>query len=83
MEKIDELGLDAEERALVGGELLQPKTADQIVAAVADQATGIEVYAASLLAIDESRPQGRLYLEELARRLALPPLLIEALGARV
>ena len=83
MAKIDELGLDAEERALVCGELLQPKTADAIAAAVGDQATGIEVYAASLLAIDESRHQGRLYLDELARRLNLPPLLIEALGTRV
>ena len=81
--KMDSLGLDADEKALVVDEILHPKSVDDIVRAVVSQESAIEVYAASVLAIDESRPEAAAYLDNLAQRLALPPLLIEALRSRV
>ena len=81
--KINELGLAADEMALVVDELQSPVPLDELVAAVPDRSTAIEVYAASLLAIDESRSEGRAYLDALAARLALPDLLLETLGDRI
>lgn len=81
--KMESLDLDADEKALVVEEVLHPKTMDDILRAVVDQESAIEVYAASVLAIDESRPEAAAYLNELAERLSLPPLLIEALRSRV
>ena len=70
------------EKALVVDELLHPRSVADIVAEVRDRATAIEVYAASLLAVDESREDARRYLDELAASLSLPPLLTEALASR-
>lgn len=83
LSKMDSLGLDADEKALVVDELLHPKSVDDIVRAVVSQESAIEVYAASVLAIDERRPEAAAYLDNLAQRLSLPPLLIEALRSRV
>lgn len=83
LSKMDSLGLDADEKALVVDELLHPKSVDDIVRAVVSQESAIEVYAASVLAIDERRPEAAAYLDNLAQRLSLPPLLIEALHSRV
>ena len=81
--KMKELDLAADEMALVAEELNSPTPMDELVAAVTDQATAIELYAASLLAIDETRSEGRAYLDALAERLGLPALLLESLGDRI
>jgi uncharacterized membrane protein YebE (DUF533 family) len=81
--KMESLNLDADEKALVVDEILHPKSMEDILRAVVDQESAIEVYAASVLAIDESRPEAATYLNELAQRLSLPPLLTEALRSRV
>ena len=81
--KMESLGLDADEKALIVDEILHPRSVDDIVRAVVSQESAIEVYAASVLAIDESRPEAAAYLDDLAGRLSLPPLLIEALSRRV
>ena len=79
---LQSLDLDAEEKALVVDELLHPCGQDQVVAEVHDQATAIEVYAVSALAVDEREPAGRDYLDRLAAHLALPPVLVEAIAGR-
>ena len=63
-------------------ELRNPKSVDELAAAVRDPQTGIEVYAASLLAIDETRPDGAAYLTKLAVHLGLPPALVESVHLR-
>ena len=78
--RLQSLDLDAEEKALVVDELLHPCGQEQVVAEVQDQATAIEVYAVSALAIDEREPAGRTYLEQLAMHLSLPPVLVEAIS---
>lgn len=80
--RMQSLGLDAQEKALVVEELLNPCGQDQVVAEVRDQATAIEVYAASALAIDGTEAAGQAYLARLAERLSLPPVLVEAIAAR-
>ena len=80
--RLQSLDLDAEEKALVVDELLHPCGQDQVVAEVHDQATAIEVYAVSALAVDEREPAGRDYLDRLAAHLALPPVLVEAIAGR-
>jgi uncharacterized membrane protein YebE (DUF533 family) len=82
LSRMQTMGLEDAEKALVVDELLHPRNLEDIAAEVNDQATAIEVYAASLLAVDETREEARRYLDALAARLALPPLLIEALAAR-
>ena len=59
-------------------ELRQPKTVDELASLIHDQQTAIEVYAAALLAIDETRPGGSAYLAKLAGRLGLPPALVDS-----
>ncbi len=82
LERLQSLGLDADEKALVVDELLKPCTQDQVVAEVRDQATAIEVYAASALAVGEHEAVGQAYLDALAARLTLPPVLIDAISSK-
>lgn len=53
---------------------------DEVVGAVRDQTDAIEVYAASLLAVDETRREAKAYLSTLAERLSLPTILVEGLS---
>lgn len=76
------LELSADEKAMLFDELRRPLPMDELARQVSDPIIGAEVYAAALLAIDESRPEGRDYLERLGKRLALPVTLLEALHAR-
>lgn len=69
--KLGEGGLSGEERAFLDRELAGPLDINKVV----DSATGpehaIELYAASLLAIDPDHPAERAYLDMLAARLGL------------
>ncbi|WP_040878090.1 tellurite resistance TerB family protein [Kaistia granuli] len=69
--KLGEGGLSGEERAFLDRELAGPLDLNKVV----DSATGpehaIELYAASLLAIDPDHPAERAYLDMLAARLGL------------
>lgn len=69
---VDNLQLSVEEKASLLDELRNPKTLEQIVYKVPDAETGIEVYAASLLAIDESQKVAQDFLNQLAMRLMIP-----------
>ena len=70
--QVENLQLSVEEKASLFDELRSPKTLEQIVAKVPDAETGIEIYAASLLAIDESQRASQSYLDQLAMRLMIP-----------
>jgi uncharacterized membrane protein YebE (DUF533 family) len=80
--EVNRLDLSAEEKAMLFDELRRPLPIDDLARQATDPRVGAEVYAASLLAIDEDRPEGRQYLDRLAEGLALPAMLVEALHAR-
>ena len=71
--KLDELGLDTEEKAFVIDELRRPLDIDAVVAAATTPELALEIYAASVLAIDPDDPAEQSYLAMLASRLKLDP----------
>ena len=71
--KLDELDLDTEAKAYVMDELRKPLNIDQVVAAATTPELAVEIYAASLLAIDPDDPAEQAYLGMLASRLRLEP----------
>jgi uncharacterized membrane protein YebE (DUF533 family) len=71
--KLDELGLDTEEKAFVIDELRRPLDIDAVVASAATPELAVEIYAASVLAIDPDDPAEQAYLAMLASRLKLDP----------
>lgn len=70
--KLEEIGADEESRRFVAEELRRPLDLDAIVRAVPSPEVAVEVYAASLLAIEVDTPAERAYLQTLAGRLNLP-----------
>lgn len=77
-EKVQTLELGPEDKATLFDELRHPLSLEQLVAQVSDPETSLEVYAASLVAIDETRPEARTYLRRLATALELPEALVAA-----
>lgn len=71
-ERIDELDLDAEEKGFVVDEMRRPLSIDDLVARATTPEAAIEVYTASVLAIDPDHPAEKAYLDMLAARLNLP-----------
>ena len=78
IDKAAELGLDADEQRIIFDEIKQPMSIDLIVAQTSSPVLGVEVYTASVLAIDESRPESETYLRELATKLNLPQPLVNS-----
>lgn len=70
--QVEEMDLSTAEKASLFDELRRPKSMQQIVAKVPDAETGVEVYAASLLAIDERLSVSQQYLDNLANHLCIP-----------
>lgn len=70
--RIDDLDLDAEEKGFVVDEMRKPLSIDDLVAQARTPEAAIEVYTASVLAIDADHPAERAYLDQLAARLNLP-----------
>jgi uncharacterized membrane protein YebE (DUF533 family) len=83
LQRIDSLDLDAGTDAFVRSEMAGPLDLDAIVAPATCPETAAEIYTASLIAVDRSRPAERGYLAMLAARLALEPGLVEHLHANV
>ena len=73
---------DAEERRFVEAELAKPADLDAIVREATTPELAIQVYAASLLAIEVDTPAERSYLRTLADRLGLPREAIQRPRAR-
>ena len=79
--QVEQLGLDAGMRVFVSEELSRPLDLDEIVAPATCPETAAEIYAASLMAADPSKPAEKGYLAMLAARLKLEPGLVEHLHA--
>lgn len=73
--KLDELALDTEAKAFVIDELRKPLDIDSVVQGATSPERAVEIYAASVLAIDPDDPAEQAYLAMLASRLKLDPAL--------
>lgn len=82
-EETERLNLSAQEKARLFDELRRPLSLDELSQQVDSPETAIEVYAASLVAIDESRPQAQAYLSQLAQVLQLPDSLVQSVHAEL
>jgi uncharacterized membrane protein YebE (DUF533 family) len=71
--KLAEEGLSAEEEAFLAKELSAPLDIDRVVASAKTKEQTIEIYAASLVAINPDNPAEKAYLDMLAARLGLEP----------
>ena len=78
-QQVETMELSVAEKASLFDELRNPKTPGEIVSKVPDAETGMEVYAASLLAIDESQTASQRYLDQLAMSLCIPSELRSAI----
>ncbi|MCV6627746.1 MAG: tellurite resistance TerB family protein [Cellvibrionaceae bacterium] len=74
--KIQELELGAEEKAFLFDQLNQPMNIDGLVAAASSREQAVEIYLASLMAIEVDTPAEQAYLSMLAARLNLEPELV-------
>ncbi len=81
--KMDELPLDAADKAFVMDELRAPLDVEAVAAGAQGPEQAAEIYAASLLAIDPDGPAERGYLGMLAARLGLEQGLVDHLHASV
>ncbi|TQV76758.1 tellurite resistance TerB family protein [Aliikangiella marina] len=81
--KADSMGLSNEDRALVFNEISAPMSLNQVIAESNTPELAMEVYTASVLAIDEDQAQGREYLQKLAAGLQLPPPLVQAVHNQI
>ncbi len=77
--EVENLDLTREEKATLFDELRSPLGLSDIVAQVNEPEVAVEVYAASLIAIDESRSEAQAYLGSLALALELPQDLVRSI----
>lgn len=82
-DEAEKLNLSQQDKARLFDELRSPRSLQQIVAEVGNPETAVEVYAASLIAIDERRPEGQAYLRSLALALELPEELVTSVHEQV
>lgn len=77
--EVDNMKLSTTERALLFDELRNPLSMPELVEQVASPELATEVYAASLVAIDQDAADGKLYLKSLAMALSLPDELVTSI----
>jgi uncharacterized membrane protein YebE (DUF533 family) len=77
--RLEEAGADPEARAFVADEMAGPSDVNAIISAVDSPQTAVEVYTASLFAIDVDTPAEDAYMDRLATGLRLDPALVRAL----
>jgi uncharacterized membrane protein YebE (DUF533 family) len=80
--ELHRLDADPAMRRWVDAELRRPVEPAEVAAAATTPEMAAEVYLATLLVVDETTTMERAYLDELARRLQLPPGLKADLEAR-
>ena len=82
--KLESEGADAEAREFITAEMRKPQDTESLIAKARTPERAVEVYAASLLAIEVDTPAERDYLRRLADGLRLAPTTVqrvhEALG---
>ena len=76
------LGLEDEAAALIAAELDAPLDVGRVAALARNEREAAEIYAASLLVVDEEAPAEKGYLAMLAARLGLDPALVAHLHAK-
>jgi uncharacterized membrane protein YebE (DUF533 family) len=81
MGKLHESGTDSEARDFVMGELQKPLNLDALVRDVKSREVAVQVYGASLLAIEVDTPAERDYLQQLANALGLDGETVERVHA--
>ncbi len=81
--RIDKMDMSAHEKAFLINEIQTPMHIDELVAYAQRPDLAAEVYAASLVAVDDSEPAARRYLDELARKLSIPDALVREIHASV
>jgi uncharacterized membrane protein YebE (DUF533 family) len=81
-QQVDDFDLTTEDKASLFDELRRPMSLEELVKAVPNSQTAIEVYAASLLAIDEQQSASQDYLSRLASSMFIPPELVKAVHAQ-
>jgi uncharacterized membrane protein YebE (DUF533 family) len=79
--KLGELGTDDEARDFVMSELQKPIDLDALIRAVKNREVAVQIYGASLLAIEVDTPAERDYLQRLANGLGLDGETIERVHA--
>lgn len=77
-DQVDNLELSMQDKAGLFDELRSPLSLEQLVAAVPNSETAVEVYAASVMAIDEQQAQSQHYLNRLATSMMIPRELVDA-----
>jgi uncharacterized membrane protein YebE (DUF533 family) len=82
-QRIESLGLDPENQALLVAEMGHPVDMDAIVKSATSPEVAAEIYVASMLAIDVDTADEKSYLAMLAARLKLPPELVTELNRQV
>lgn len=81
--QISLLGLGAEEKAFLFDEIARPLDIDAIVALAVSPQLAIDIYTASLLAIEVDTPAEKAYLQMLAARLGLERGLVDEIHKAV
>jgi uncharacterized membrane protein YebE (DUF533 family) len=82
-QRIESLGLDPENQALLVAEMGRPVDMDALVAGASSPEVAAEIYLASLLAIEVDTAAEQSYLAMLAARLNIPPELAAELRRQV
>ncbi|BDF93492.1 MULTISPECIES: tellurite resistance TerB family protein [Pseudoalteromonas] len=77
--QVESMTLSMQEKAMLFDELRKPMTLSELVQAVPNAQTGIEVYTASASAIDLQQPISQQYLDALADQLCLPSELVSSI----
>ncbi|MEM6381420.1 MAG: tellurite resistance TerB family protein [Pseudomonadota bacterium] len=78
---LDKLELAGDQRAFIAEELAKPLDVGAIAATAQSEEHKVEIYAASLIAVDHEAPAEKGYLAMLAARLDLDPELVRHLHA--
>lgn len=80
-DRLGQIDLSDEEKAFLFDELATPLDIQAVVAGATSPELAVEIYAASLVAIDPTRPAEKAYLADLAVRLRLDPNLVAQIHA--
>ena len=81
MGKLGDLGTDSEARDFVMNELRKPLDTDGLVQCVDSPEVAVEVYGATLLAIEVDTPAEKEYVQTLATKLGLDAETVERVHA--
>ncbi len=82
-ERLDSLGLSAQERATLFDELRNPMTCDALAGQVRDPVTAIEIYTAAAMTVEGSCPAGKQFLGQLSTELNLPATLVASVQSNL